>query len=290
MAIGGEKREPTSSVKKVGLFEGKIIAVNPSPEKFKEITGHDLKEDSKLTEYLGVNEKTGANTVRLDFWIEAVKTGEKFKMSFFLENRERENNDMTKKQYINDVGFCTWADIPANLPKWFTGDENERSYRVANIGEEDLMTFMQMWLRKLDLRNKRSTLELDFKKLIKGYVSEITSEIDGEWCRNVLFLATIYVKEQDGEVKERQNIYNKAFLAPEALANFRLVNYDDPKILENLRSKKTKDLKYHERFVVDINKEYGCRDFFILKDLQEYAPEMNITASDKTFEEDDPEY
>ena len=290
MAIGGEKRDPSvGGVKRVGLFEAKVIAVNPTAEKYKEVTGFDLKADSKVTEYMGKTEK-GNEYIRLDFWLEEVKNGYKFKVSFFLENRERENKDLTKKQFINNVGFCSWADDPINLPKWFIGEEEAREYRVAHVGEEELMTFVQVWLGKLDIRNKRTVLEFDFKKLIKGYIGEITNEIEGEWCNNVVCLATISVKDKDGELKEHQNVYNKAFMNPFSLSNFRLIDYMDTKVLGDLRAKKTRDLKSHEKFVLNVTGEYGCKDFFLLKDLQDYSSDMNLTATDKDHEPDDSDY
>jgi hypothetical protein len=49
-------------------------------------------------------------------------------------------------------------------------------------------------------------------------------------------------------------------------------------------------LKPHERFVLNVNGEYGCKDYFILKDLKEYNPEDNLVASDKAISEDGGDY
>jgi len=113
--IGGEKRESVQFEekdfpKKVGLFEAKVIAVNPTREEYSDILGRQLSEESKATNYLGTS-KDGNSRLRLDFWLEEVKSAEKFKLTFFVEQKEKENRDGTKKQYINNVGRCTWAKL-----------------------------------------------------------------------------------------------------------------------------------------------------------------------------------
>ena len=90
MNIGGKKRESTQLpefTKKVGLFEAKVIAINPDAEEYKEVVGMELKEDSKALEYLGENQD-GDTKLRVDIWLEEVKNGDKFKVSFFLEDKE----------------------------------------------------------------------------------------------------------------------------------------------------------------------------------------------------------
>ena len=135
--IGGKKRESQQFdnkefAKKVGLFEAEVVTINPTTEEYKDILGMELKEDSKATEYLSKN-NDGNTILRVDVWLEEVKNKDKFKVTFFLENKEKENKDATKKQYINAVGMCSWADDVNNLPTWFSG----REYRVAYVGEED---------------------------------------------------------------------------------------------------------------------------------------------------------
>lgn len=294
--IGGQKREKVdfqeSSVKKVGLFEASVVCINPDAEEYKELLGIELKEDSKATEYLGTSQD-GNTYLRVDVWLQDVKDVSeenkrqgKYKVTFFLENKERENKDMTKKQYINAVGSCAWADDENNLQDWFKA----RDYRVAKVGEEELYGFLRTWLGELDYRNAETTLEIDWKKLMKGNVKDLREQIDGEWCTNVIAMATISVKEKEGERKEYQGVYNKKFLPQYCMKNFRLINYMDDKILTNLRAKKPKDLKPHERFALDVNGEHGCKDFFILRDIVEYDAETNITATDKVITTDGADY
>jgi hypothetical protein len=288
--IGGKKKEQsqgqqTEYAKKVGLFEANVVAINPTMEEYKDVLGMELKEDSKAVEYLGTSQD-GNTTLRVDFWLEEIKNKDKFKVTFFLENKERTNKDETKKQYINNIGTCSWADDANNLPSWFAG----REYRVAFTGEEDLYNFVKTWLGNLDYRDAETTLQLDWKTLMKGNLKDLKSQIDGEYCTTVVALATIKTVVKDDAAKEYQSVYNKGFLASYNLKQFRLVDYNSPSVLSNVRSKKSKDLKPHERFVLNVTGEYGCKDFYIFKDLKEYNSEDNLVASDAVISDDDASY
>ena len=286
--IGGKKKEQLQSteyVKKVGLFEGSVIAINPDAEEYKEVLGIEIKEDSKSLEYLGKSQD-GNITLRLDIWLEEVKNKDKFKATFFLENKEKENKDQTKKQYINNIGSCSWAADPNDLPTWFSA----RDYRIAFVGEEELYNFMRTWLGELDYRDAETTLQLEWKKLMKGNTKDLKDQVNGEWSTTVVALATIKTVIKDEDTKEYQGVYNKAFLPAYAIKQFRLVDFSNAKTLDMLKSKKSKDLKPHERFALNVNGEYGCRDFFILKDIKDYSADDNLVASDKVISEDGADY
>jgi hypothetical protein len=289
--IQGDKRERQERqaqpelVKKVGLFEGRVIAINPTAEEFKEVLEIDLPEESKVTEYLGTS-RDGNTFLRVDIWLEEVKKKDKFKVTFFLEDKERENRDGTKKQYINNIGKCAWADDPNNLADWFA----KRDYRVAYVGEEEMYEFLRTWLGELDYAKESTVLQLEWKRLMKGNLKDLKDQVNGAYCTNVVALATVTVRQKDGENKEYQSIYNKAFLPAYYLKNFRLINYNDSSVLNALRNKKPKELKPHERFVVNVTGEYGCKDYYILRDLQEYNPDDNLVATDKALSDDGSDY
>jgi len=290
--IGGVKRESlinsdnTIYPKKVGLFEANVIAINPTIEEFNTILGIEISDDSKATEYLGTT-KDGNPYLRVDVWLQDIKSKQNFKMSFFLEDRERENRDGSKKQYINNVGATSWASDENDLYDWFT---NGRDYRVAYVGEEDLYEFVRTWLSKLDYRHADTVLQLDWKKLMRGNINDLKTEINGEWCSTIVALATVVVKEKDGETKEYQGIYNKGFLSGYAMKQFRLVDYTDQRVLSSLRSRKPRELKPHEKFVIQVTGEYGCKDYYILKELEEYNSEDNLLASDKYISDDGSDF
>jgi len=203
-----------------------------------------------------------------------------------LENKEKEKKDKTKKQYINNIGSCSWVDDANNLPTWFAA----REYRVAFVGEEELYNFMRTWLGDLDYRDAETTLQLDWAKLMKGNVKDLKAQVNGEWCTNIVALATIKTVQKEDEIKEYQGVFNKAFLPSYSLKMFRLINYNDQTIISNLRDKKSKDLKPHERFVISVTGEYGCKDFYTFKDIKEYNSDDNLVASNKVIAEDDMEF
>ena len=269
----------------MGLFEAKVIAINPDAEEYNDLLGIELKEDSKAIEYLGKSQE-GDTKLRVDFWLEDVKSGDKFKLGFWLEDKERVNKDGTKKQYINNVGTCTWAADPNELPGWFT----EREYRVAFVGEEDLYNFVRTWLCEVDYKDVNNVLMLEWKKVMKGNLNDLKSQIDGAYCGNVVALATIKTSIKDEETKEYQNIYNRAFMYAGSIKNFNVVDYSNTAVLSGLSKKKPKELKNHERFVLNVTGEYGCKDFYILKPLKEYNPEDNLVASDKVISDDGADF
>lgn len=289
--IGGQKRESSGNVdsnieKKVGIFEANVIAINPTAEEYSNKLGININPDSKAIEYLGTT-KDGNSYLRIDFWLEEVKNKDKFKMSFFLEDKERENQAGTKKQYINSIGSTSWADDESNLLDWFTKD---RDFRVAYVGEEELYNFIRSWLSKLDYRHADTELQLDWKKLMRGNVNDLKDQIDEDLCGTVVALATIIVKEKDGESKEYQGVYNKAVLSGYNMKSLRLIDYSDSRIIDNLSRKKSNELKPYERFILQISGEYGCKDYYILKELELYNSGDNLVASDNFISDDGSDY
>ena len=285
----GTKREKSQGqefTKKVGLFEGKVVAINPDAEEYNEILGIELKEDSKVLEYLGKSQD-GNTTLRVDFWLEETKNQEKFKVTFFLEDKKRSNKDETKNQYINDIGSVCWATDENNIPEWFA---KGRDIRQAYVGEEDLYNFVRTWLSEVDYKDTSNVLMLEWKKVMKGNLTDLKSQVDGAYCTNVVAMATIKTVIKDDETKEYQGVYNRAFMYEGAVKNFNLVDFSNPKVLSNLKNKKSKDLKNYERFVLNVTGEYGCKDFYIFKPLKEYNPEDNLVASDKVISDDGADY
>ena len=126
--------------------------------------------------------------------------------------------------------------------------------------------------------------------MIKGNVKELKDEINGEWATNIVALATVSSKETADGTKEYQAIYNKAFLPLYSIKAFRLIDYNKAEAISALRQKSQKELKPHERFVLNVVGEYGCKDFFTFKELKDYNSEDNLVASDKVIAEDDSDF
>ena len=295
MSIQGNRRESKEFDNQlvVGLAEVKVLCVNPSAEEYKEILGIELKEDSKATEYLG-EDKDGNTSLRINFWVEDIKSGTRFSLNYYLADKVRENKDATKKQYINNIGSCSWADDVNNLPQWFV----KRDYREAHVGEEELYSFLRTWIN-IDYSQEGAELEVNWKKLMRGRVDEIkeildhdnapTTKPENRLSGNIVILATVVSKEKDGEYKEYQGVY-KEVIPAYTLKQFRLVDYSSTETLDRLKAKKPKDLKAWERFAISVSGEYGCKDFFSLKELHDYDPSENIAASNSVIASDDSSY
>lgn len=282
--IGGKIREQVDFGLSVGLAEVEVLCINPSREQYQELLGIELKEKSKADEYLGES-KEGNPTLRVDVWVKNIKSGKKDKIVYFLENKKRVNKGETKKQYINNIGVCSWADDENNLPTWFV----KRDYRQAYQGEEEFYSYLRSYLGKLDYKDAETTLQIQWKDLMKGKLDDIRSQIKGAYSTNFVALYTVKTVVVDDETKEYQSIYNKLFLPTFALKKFRLVDYNKEEVQEGL--KKKKDLAPHERFVLQVSdSEHGVKDSYYLGDLKPYNAEEFLVASDKPLENDDPQY
>jgi hypothetical protein len=158
------------------------------------------------------------------------------------------------------------------------------------VGEEDFYNFLRTWLGDLDYRDSSTVLQLDWKKLMKGNLKDLKDQIDGSYCTNVVALATVKTVIKDDETKEYQGVYNKGFLPAYSLKQFRLIDYNNERVIEGIKGKKPKDRKPHERFVIDVTGEYGCKDYYILKDLKEYDASTNFAASNEPLSSDGDEF
>ena len=288
MAVGGVKREIPQGgefPKKVGVFEAKVIAINPTALEYKEILGIDLKEDSKVTDYL--TKVDNLTKLRVDVWLQDVNSDFKTKVVFFLEDTKRSNKDNTKHQYVNSVGVCSWASSEETLPIWFG---NKRTYRIAYSGEEELISFLRIWLGGLDYSDETTQLMLEWKEVMKGNLTEWKEEIGGENEQTVGALATVKTVDRGEGPKSYQSVFSKSFFPGYSIKNMRLVDYNNPDVVRGLTFRKSAELKMHERFVVNVAGEYGCKEFYTFKDLQDYDPDTNLVESDKVLAIDDSDF
>jgi len=291
MAIGGEKRtqQDFDNTKKVGMFSCRVLAINPTIEQYKELLGMELQEDSKAADYLG--EKEGDTTLRIDVWLQDVKSDWKTKVSFFLQDKERTNKDETKNQWINTSGATSWAENIKDLPDWFI----KRDVRKAFVGEEELYGFVQKWLGGLDYRSAETEILCDWKKFMKGNVKELKEQIGGEFETTFGAMATVIVKEKENdegvlEIKEYQGIYNKGFLPEYSMKNFRVIDYNDEDIQTNIKAKTPKDRKPHEKFVAQVSDEsHGEKNIYSFSELHDYTGE-SIVSSNKVISESSSDY
>lgn len=290
MAVQGEKFEYKEFVKEVGLFEGKVIAINPDKEKLEELLGTTLERDP---EYLGEDDE-GNTKLTLTFWIQDVHNEDRKKpVSFYLKDVYRLSNpenedDPKKKQFINDVGITSWAYKEDDLQQWFT----DRDYRQARVGEEEMYKFISSWLNGLDTRKKNSSLSFDWKRLMKGNVKEIAEQMNGEYDGTVVLLSTIQIREKDGEKSEYERVYNKEFLPGYTFKQIRLKKLDQNFIESANKTEKKKRTKLQKFVLAVTDQQFGCKDHFILGEIQEYDPSKNIAspANNSPIQADDTSY
>ena len=285
MAISGSKREIPQGgdfPKKVGIFEAKVIAINPNEREYKDILGIELKEDSNATNYYDDIKKK----LRVNVWLQDVNSDFKTNATFWLEHGEKENKDATKKQYINSIGVCSWASSPDLLPVWFL----KRDYRIAHIGEEEFLGFVRIWLGGLDFSDLSTEIMLDWKKVMSGDLKDLKEQIDGEFTQTVGALATVKTVDKEDGPKSYQNIFIKSFFPGYSIKSMRVVDYNNPDVVRGLTFRKSAELKMHERFVVNVAGEYGCKDYYTFKELHDYDPEANLVESDKVIAADNSDY
>ena len=285
MAISGSKREIPQGgdfPKKVGIFEAKVIAINPNEREYKDILGIELKEDSNATNYYDDVKKK----LRVNVWLQDVNSDFKTNATFWLEHGEKENKDATKKQYINSIGVCSWASSPDLLPVWFL----KRDYRIAHIGEEEFLGFVRIWLGGLDFSDLSTEIMLDWKKVMSCDLKDLKEQIDGEFTQTVGALATVKTVDKEDGPKSYQNIFIKSFFPGYSIKSMRVVDYNNPDVVRGLTFRKSAELKMHERFVVNVTGEYGCKDYYTFKELHDYDPDSNLVESDKVIAADSADF
>jgi hypothetical protein len=256
MALKGTEKPKTQGtfVKYVGLFNGNIVAVNPTKDELGKLLGNTIEKD---LEYTGVNDETGAKKLTLSFWLKEEQTGSLFNVRFSLEDTVVKSKS-DKFQFINNIGSASYAESEEQIPSFLT--DNGREIRKAKKGEELLYKFLRQWLSNLNYEDTSTELMLDWKKLISGKINEIKDAIENYKDQQICALATVRTTE-DG--KEYQGVYSYDFLPSFALDCF--------------NGKKNKNYKSVEKFIQKVSdREYGCKDYYELKPIHEYDPTKNV--------------
>ena len=286
MAISGVKRvslETKEYVKKVGLFEGHIIAINPDAEWYNDELGIQLKEDDKSATYLGVTDE-GVKTLRVDVWLQDIKSGDKLRTTFYLKD-EADISKAGKTRFITDQCSTTYADSEDYLPTWFT----KRDYHVSRVGEAELCNFLAVWTNINFYEDQDAQILLEWKDLMKGNVSELRDQIEINEKNTVVALATVKIKESKEGVKEYQSVFNKAFMPSYGLRQIRQINVNKDYI-ERIKKKLKKELKIYDKFILNIAGDYGCKEFYSFDELKVYNAADNFVASDKVISSDGDDY
>jgi hypothetical protein len=286
MAVNVKVKENEQFSKKVGFFEAKVVALNPTVEELIEM-GIDMENKTEI-EYL--TEKDDVKTLRLSFWLQDVKTKLLFNLNFFLKDEiVKSKNGMTL--FINNIGNTAYADSEENVPSFLLKYSNK--IRPAHLGEKELYSFIKAYLKNVRY-DEDSELDLEFNKMMKEDLSEIKKLLKNEeFTGTVVCLATIVVREKDGETKEYQSIYSREFLSGYYMKNLRNKKYsaEDIQKLKTLKATPKPDgkkryLPAYEEFILNIsNSEYGCKDFYALEEIKDYNPNDNFAASSSIIKE-----
>lgn len=147
-----ESTETQEFKKYVGVGSSFVVAVNPTKKQLEEIYGHELANDPEY-----VVDTDNGKEARVSF---VVKTDPNIcngieivnRAMFTLRNAPAFNKDESKVQVIDKYGNTTWADTndAKTGKKLFSATGKElkidSSYRMACVGEADLVGFLKAYL------------------------------------------------------------------------------------------------------------------------------------------------
>lgn len=313
----GTKRESTGGSKQlyVGWSEGAVISVSPTLEEAEKL-GISLGDEEPEYAY---DNKEGVATARVDFWLEDVKNGYKYKKSFFVENvtaetkpKDEEDESFKKKtQYVNQVGDTMWVENKKDLNEKFTkfrkkvkGSEGEyevygdKVSRIAKRGEGDLMDFVRKWMAGCDFYDVDTNILLDLKKIFAGNFKELKEQVNGqftlldrggkEYPSTVVSVLEIKVVDEEEGPKEYQNVWRRSVAGwqMKSIRNTKFTRDNIAKWAKEGKGKNNPDgvrwLKDYEKLAIEISTgEYKSKNFYSLEPIHEYNSEENFVVSDK---------
>ena len=275
-----ESTETQEFKKYVGVGSSFVVAVNPTKKEFEDIIGHEVANDPEY-----VVDTDNGKEARIKF---VVKTDPNTcngveiinQVMFTLRNAPAYNKDQSRVQVIDKYGNTTWANIEDAKAgkKLFSTTGNElkidSSYRMACVGEADLIGFLKAYLNVEDAFNyvngswvKKDNAD-DFlfglehiKDYFSGNFSEIKDAIALQPNNKVKLLYGVRTKD-DG--KQRQTIATRSGMV--------LHNSAGSKALEKLE----KDLANAKN-----NGSYASTDFRV-QELSEYSVEPTNFSSAPT--------
>jgi hypothetical protein len=191
-----ESKESQEFKRYVGVGSSFVVAVNPTKKALEEIYGREMANDPEY-----VVDTDNGKEARVTFIVKtdpASCNGIEMinRVMFTLRNAPAYNRDKTKVQVIDKYGNTTWAnteDAKAGK-KLFSANGKElkidSSYRMACVGEPELINFLKVylcvgdafnyingsWIKKDDADNYAFNLE-HIKDYFNGDFSEIKEAI-----------------------------------------------------------------------------------------------------------------
>lgn len=310
MAVKGKQREQRDSVKElfVGFTAVKVVAINPNLEELNKLINRESAPDQKEPTYVGKDQESGVERIRLAFWLQDMKSGKLFVHSFNLTNKERKNLAADKVQLVNSTCTTTWAPYIKKVNKkgeievdsdnkpicidkvdesviqdWFknfTTKEKEiigpKKWRKALGGEEELAVLLRSWLGRLDFMDTETEVMVDTKKLFNEDYKELRGLISldekGEFSTEGIdtpFVALLGVRtDEDDSTKKYQQVWSKAFL-PNSFMKY---------INNGLKFPTEYAKKVWKKFEEDVKGDHGFDGFTELVPITEYDESKDIAG------------
>lgn len=282
MVKGTQRAERTEASKYVGFTTVQVKAINPTRSELNKLLDKEDSDEDKPLEYLG-EDKDGNKRLRLVFWLHDAKLDKYFPYSFNLTDKERQNKNEDKNQYINNVCQTAWADDEANLPKFFTHflDKNKeelgsKTYRKALSGEEELGTLLKTWLGRLNFSDPESSVDIDTKALFDENYTDLRGLIESDYDSPFVILLGVRTDVND-PTKQYQQVYGKGFL-PAGFMTY---------INKGMKFPSDYSKKVWAKFEEDATGEYGFDSYFELEPLKEYNRDEDPAAGGTALEKED---
>lgn len=289
-----EKRQAGEggSYRKVGIFQAKVLAVNPTREQLNKLLGKDATDDQKEIEYL--SSKDDKNHISITFWVEDVLTKWKTKVEFDITNEEASTKNGSPI-WINQLGDNAKV-AKENLQKWFMEfykskeDKTvigEKNFKRALSGEAQLYEFLRAWMsgkgsdgQSINWFSPTTDIFLDRKKLFRNNMSEINDLLNAPAEENitstVILAAWVDSYEKDGELKYAQKIWQYKFVPGYMMKKINLTIATDSWD-SSADTKKIKDAYLGE---------YGIKGSFYLGVLKEFSAEEHLAATNEVIKHD----
>ena len=279
-----ESSETADFKRYIGVGSSYVIAVNPSKAELEQIYGNEQDKDPEY-----VVDGDNGKEARIHF---IVKTDPEQcngieitnRLMFTLRNAPAYNRDQTKVQVIDAYGNTTWANTEdAKAGKKILTDEGKEKlldskYRMACVGEADLVHFLKTylrvpssfeykngaWVKKSNANDGLFGLE-HIKDYFNGDFSELKEALKMQPNNKVKLLYGVRTADTENGTRQYQAVASRA--------DFILSNNAGSAAIQKME-KRLADAKNNGSFPTT---EYKVQD------LQEYAVEP--TNLDKPMED-----
>lgn len=271
----------------IGFFGGELLACNPTAEQIQKL--YELEETPEDPVCQGVD-KNGNDWAMVKFLFKNDIDKKIIPYTVFLkkeysewDKKEEDGSETHKIEFINQFGqtqivsdkkdlwesfmfLHQWdKDAKKFVPILENGEKMSISYRKAWNGEGELYALLaQLFPRDVFKPTLDHTLFIKIDDLMKGKVTEITSQIGGESIKDVVGMAEVKKNEKDGNVFYSTNCIPRAWMQADKYSQAngytQNQNWDYLDSEEAKSNKKTFDLRGFR---------YNCKRS---KNIVEYVP------------------